>query len=424
MKKLLVLLVVLSTAAFSRELTLEQAIDLGLNNGKSIKTSEISKENADLNVRRAFKLALPKVTYNGKYEKSEHETRSMFVGERSNVEEKSGYSQSIGVYQPLFKGGAITGGILGAEASKSMANIYYLTEKRDVRMNIIENYSKIINDQRDLEVLKASMDELQERYKKQKEQLALRIITKADLLKTEFNILELESQITGKKTDLQISKKDLKLKLMIPENETITLQEFSVPENLLKEIHFKTDLSQALTNSLSAKLAGNKVKYARAEKMVSRSSLLPEIDAFATYGTAIESHNFNDSFDNAEWRGGIKVKWDVFNFGSGIDEYNVAQNNENIENLNKKITEDNIKLSVTRNYREVIRLEQLKESRKKALAASDENFAIDTERYNAGLISTVDFLLSESQHREAAVNYNAAILNYYIAFEKYRSSLI
>ncbi|MGL4997484.1 MAG: TolC family protein, partial [Cetobacterium sp.] len=44
--------------------------------------------------------------------------------------------------------------------------------------------------------------------------------------------------------------------------------------------------------------------------------------------------------------------------------------------------------------------------------------------YNAGLISTVDYLLSESQYREAAVAYNSAILNYYVAFEKYRSSLI
>lgn len=424
MKKLLVLLVVLSTAAFSRELTLEQAIDLGLENGKSIKTSEMSQENANLNVKRAFKSALPKVTYNGKYEKAEHTTRIMFDGETPDGKEKSGYSQTIGIYQPLFQGGAITGGIIGAKASKNMANIYYLTEKRDVRLDIIENYSRIINDQRDLEVLKSSMEELQERYKKQKEQLNLRIITKADLLKTEFNILDLESQITGKNTDLSIAKKDLKLKLMIPENEEILLKEFVVPENLLEGVNFSKDLNQALTNSLSAKLATNKVEYAQAEKMVSRSSLLPQVNAFATYGTARESHHFDESFDNAEWRGGINVTWDVFNFGSGIDEYSVAKNNENIETLNQKITEDNIKLSVTKNYREVIRLEQLKDSRKKALDASNENFAIDTERYNAGLISTVDYLLSESQHRQAAVDYNAAILNYYIAFEKYRSSLI
>ena len=421
MKKLLGLLVLLSTAAFSRELTLESAIDLALENGKSIKTTELSKENADLNVRRAFKAALPTVTYNGQYQRAEHTERSM---NDLNYDAKSGYTQTIGVYQPLFRGGAITGGIIGAEASKNIANIYLLSEKRDVRLDIISIYSSIINYEKDLTVLESSMKELQARYMKQKEQLDLRLVTKADLLKTEYSILELEAQITGTKTNLEIAKKDLKLKLMIPTNEEIVLKEFMVPENLTTGIDFEKDLDVALNNSLSAKLAVNKVDYASAEKIVARSSLLPQIDAFGTYGTSKESHHYDNSFDNAEWRGGVSVKWDVFSFGSTIDQYSVAKNNENIENLNQELTGDNIKLTVTKNYRELIRLQQLKTSRSKALEAATENFNIDTERYNAGLISTVDYLLSESQYRQAAVDYNSAVLNYYVAFEKYRSSLI
>ncbi|MGL5951226.1 MAG: TolC family protein, partial [Cetobacterium sp.] len=243
-------------------------------------------------------------------------------------------------------------------------------------------------------------------------------------LKTEYSILDLEAQITGTKTNLDIAKKDLKLKLMIPTNEDIILKDFVVPENLTAGIEFDKDLDQALNNSLSAKLAINKVDYAAAEKIVSRSSLLPQVDAFGTYGTAKESHHYNNSFDNAEWRGGVTVKWDVFSFGSTLDQYSVAKNNESIEFLNAELTGDNIKLTVTKNYRELIRLQQLKNSRSKALEASTENFNIDTERYNAGLISTVDYLLSESQYRQAAVDYNSAVLNYYVAFEKYRSSLI
>ncbi|MGL4954240.1 MAG: TolC family protein [Cetobacterium sp.] len=421
MKKLLGLLVLLSTAAFSRELTLESAIDLALENGKTIKSTELSRENAILNVRRAFKAALPTVTYDGKYQRSEHTARSM---NDMNDNQKSGYTQTIGLYQPLFRGGAITGGVIGAEASKNMANIYVLAEKRDVRLDIISIYSSIINYEKDLTVLEVSMKELEARNMKQKEQLDLRLITKADLLKTEYSILELESQITGTKTNLEIAKKDLKLKLMIPKGEEIVLRDFVVPENLTSGINFDNDLTVALTNSLSAKLAVNKVEYASAQKIVTRSTLLPQVDAFGTYGTAKESHHFDNSFDNAEWRGGISVKWDVFSFGSGVDQYNVAKNNENIENLNQELTLDNIKLSVTKNYRELIRLQQLKNSRGKALEAATENFNIDTERYNAGLISTVDYLLAESQYREASVEYNSSRLNYYVAFEKYRSSLI
>ncbi|MGL6024668.1 MAG: TolC family protein [Cetobacterium sp.] len=421
MKKLLGLLVLLSTAAFSRELTLESAIDLALENGKTIKSTEISKENANLNVKRAFKAALPTVTYNGQYQMSEHTKRSM---NDASGNEKTGYSQTIGLSQPLFRGGAITGGIIGAEASKNIANIYLLAEKRDVRLDIISLYSSIINYERDITVLNSSMKELEARKMKQKEQLDLRLITKADLLKTEYSILKLESEITGTKTNLEVAKKDLKLKLMIPKNEKITLKSFLVPPNLTNEINFESDLESALNNSLSAKLAISKVEYASAEKIVTRSSLLPQVDAFGSYGTAKESHKFDNSFDNAEWRGGLSVKWEVFSFGSSMDSYEVAKNNEDIENLNKELTFDSIKLTITKNYRELIRLEQQKNSKSKSLEAATENYNIDTERYNAGLISTVDYLLSESQYREAGVAYNSAILNYYVAFEKYRSSLI
>ncbi|MGL5089229.1 MAG: TolC family protein, partial [Cetobacterium sp.] len=188
MKKLLGLLVLLSTAVFSRELTLESAIDLALENGKTIKSAEFSKGNANLNVKRAFKAALPTVTYNGQYQMSEHTKRSMDM----NLNEKTGYTQTLGVSQPLFRGGAITGGIIGAKASKNMANIYVLAEKRDVRLDIISLYSSIINYERDITVLNSSMKELEARQMKQNEQLNLRLITKADLLKTEYSILELE----------------------------------------------------------------------------------------------------------------------------------------------------------------------------------------------------------------------------------------
>lgn len=420
MKKILGLLIVVSTTLFSRELTLQQAIDLGLDNSKSIKISGLSQKNSKLNVKKAFKAALPVLRYSGKYQKAEHSKTPMI----DTQDAKSGYLQTIGIYQPLFRGGAITGGILGAEASKNIANINLLSEKRDVRLNVISLYSDIINDEKDITVLNASMKQLQARYEKQKEQLKLRLITKSDLLKTEYSILDLDSQITGIKTKLEIARKDFKLKLMIPLNEKIVLKEFDIPNNLSKGIDFESDLTQALTNSLSARLALNKLKYAKAEKVVSRAGLLPQIDAFATYGTARESHHFNNSFDNAEWRGGVSIKWDVFSFGSDLDSYDIAKNNETIQTVSKEQTTDNIRLSVTKNYRELIRLGELKKSRKKALETAVENLKIDTERYNNGLISTVDYLLSESQQRKAAVDYNAARLDYYVAFEKYRSSLI
>lgn len=419
MKKIIGLLCLISTISLARQLTLSEAIDLGLKNGKTIKTSEISSRNAKINLNRAVKKALPQVTYEGQYKKSEHTTRKMI-----DIDAKSGYSQTIGIYQPLFTGGSIVGGILSAKASNDIAQLSYLAEKRDVRLEIIKLYNRVINYEKNLVVLNTSMKELKARYEKQKEQFSMRLITKADILKTEYSILELESEITGEETNLDISKKDLKLKLNFPRNEELDVINFEVPNDLLSKIDFKRDLIQALSNSISAKVAEKQVDYAKGEKMAAKGEFMPQVQAFVKYGNTRESHHYNNSFDEAEWRGGVSVSWNIFNFGSGVDQYIQAKNNEEIEEINQKLVQDNIRLTVTKNYKELIRLQQARESKERAVEAAKENFAIDTERYNAGLISTVDYLMSESQWREAAVDYNSAILDYYMAFEIYRSSLI
>ena len=72
MKKTLGLLLLLSSTVLARQLTLDQAIELSLENSKEIKVSSMAAEKARLNVGVAFKKALPSVVYNGSYTRSEY----------------------------------------------------------------------------------------------------------------------------------------------------------------------------------------------------------------------------------------------------------------------------------------------------------------------------------------------------------------
>ena len=94
------------------------------------------------------------------------------------------------------------------------------------------------------------------------------------------------------------------------------------------------------------------------------------------------------------------------------------------ENLKKISTKENIEINVKSAYLDVLSLEKQIASQSKALEAAQANFELDQERYDAGLISTVDYLTSENNLREATITYNKILLEYYYAFEKYRSLLI
>ncbi|MGL6169696.1 MAG: TolC family protein, partial [Fusobacteriaceae bacterium] len=251
-----------------------------------------------------------------------------------------------------------------------------------------------------------------------------RIITKTDILKTEFNLLEIESQMIGTKNNIAIDMNDIKKKLNIPSSENLTLVPFSVPESLTSGIDFNRDLNTVKFESVKALKAKNNVELAGVNKVVARSAMLPTVNGFGKYGTFTEETNFNDTTNKAEWRAGVSVNWNVFQFGKDYDKYKASKIEVEKEEINKSISEDNIEISLTTAYLELIRLEKVRDSKNKAMLAAQENFKLDTERYNVGLISTVDYLLSETQMRDSMVSYNGTLNDYYVAFEKYRALLV
>lgn len=430
MKKVLGILFLMSTAAFARNLTLDEAIELSLNNSKKIEISSRNKKIGDINLGIAFKAALPSVTYEGSYSRMEHSTRDVY-GRQTEVKghkgvkykQKDGYTSQVVISQPIFQGGAILGGIKGAKAMADIAELSYIADKRDVRLNTIQLYSNIIKYQKDLEALETSKKELEIRHKEQQNKLDLRLIIKADLLKTEVAMLEVDSNIVQVKNLIYTEMKKLKIDTGLTNEEELILADLNVPEGLSSEINFDNDMITAKTQSLTALISKNNVEYAKAEKMVAFSDNLPKVNAFVQYG-GYERESMDDSFHNEEWRGGVKVTWELFNFGSGIDSYRAANQSYKIEQLNDSIAQDNIEIDLTTAYSEVIRLEKLRIAMRSSLEASQENYDIDTERYKAGLLSTQDYLNSEAQLRQSKVDYNKAESDYLVAFEKYRSLLI
>lgn len=433
MKKIWGLLLVLSNSVFARELTLDQAIQMALDNSKEIKISQKDVETAKLNVGIAFKNALPSVIYTGSYTRSEYDrkitveerpSQRLDSGKKRETDAKGGYLQKITISQPIFQGGAILGGIQYANAYKNIADLLYLGSQRDIRLETIQVYSDIVRNEKDLEALISSREELKATYDKQKAQLDLRLITKADMLKTEYSILEVESQIIGTQNQIAVQKENLKLKLGLPRTEDLTVVEFDVPMYLSRNIDFKADLNQALTESIDAMVASKYVDMADAQRKVARADMLPQVSAFASYGVESDRRKYNATMDDAEWRGGVQVTWNVFEFGKNYDSYRVAAISKEQEELREKISKDTIDINVTDAYLELIKLEKERDSKGRALEAAIENYKIDKEKYAAGLISTIDFLASETQVREAKVGYNQVVIDYLYAFEKYRSMLI
>ena len=423
MKKILTVFLLMTNIILARDLTLEQAIDLSLSNSKEMKISEKNLDISKLNVNKAIKNALPSVTYAGAYTVGEHERQILTQSERDRINKKRGYTQNLKLTQPLFTGGAVTAGIKGAKAYENIASYSYLQSKIKNRLDTIKIFSDIINAQRNLEALKYSEGVLLKRYQKQEEQLKLRLITKTDVLQTEYSIEDIRAQMINIKNVIDTNMEKLYIRTGINKSEPLNLIPFDIPNNFSEKINLNSDLKQAINESLSAKLAEEQVKVASATRMAAVGDLLPKVNAFASYGTG-ERTTFERSYKDGEWTGGIEVSWKVFSFGSDLDNYRVAKLQEEQEELKETSTKENIEINVRSAYLNVLSLEKQIASQSKALEAAKVNFELNQEKYDAGLISTVDYLDFENTYRRARIAYNKVLLDYYYAFETYRSLLI
>ena len=423
MKKILTVFLLMTNIVLARDLTLDQAIDLSLNNSKEMRISEKNLDISKLNVSKAFKNALPSVTYTGAYTVGEHERQILTQSERNYVSKKRGYTQNLKLTQPLFTGGVVTAGIKGAKAYENIASYSFLQSKIKNRLDTIKIFSDIINAQRHLEALKYSEGVLLKRYQKQEEQLKLRLITKPDILQTEYSIEDIRAQMINVKNVVDTNMEKLYIRTGISKSEPLNLVPFDIPNNFSEKINLDSDLKQAINESLSAKVAEEQVKVASATRMAAVGDLLPQVSAFASYGTG-ERTTFERSYRDGEWTGGVQVSWKVFSFGSDLDNYRVAKLQEEQEELRETSTKENIEIDVRSAYLNVLSLEKQIASQAKALEAAKVNFELNQEKYDAGLISTVDYLDFENTYRQARIAYNKVLLDYYYAFETYRSLLI
>ena len=159
--------------------------------------------------------------------------------------------------------------------------------------------------------------------------------------------------------------------------------------------------------------------------MAAVGDLLPQVNAYVSYGTGgQERATFSRTYKDAEWIGGVQVSWKVFSFGKDLDSYKVAKLEEEQEEFKNTSTKENIEINVKSAYLNVISLEKQVASQRKAMEAAKSNFEMNQEKYDAGLISTIDYLDFENTYRQATIAYNKALLDYYYAFETYRSLLI
>jgi outer membrane protein len=403
-----------SQTATDSVLTLQQCIDIAIKNNLDVKKSELQMQTAHVNLNQARENLLPAI--NGQVDHSINSGRGIDPSTNTYVKQsfKSG-NYSLNSDLTVFSGLQNLNSIKQTSLAYQAGKMDFQQAKDQVTINVITAYLIVLDN---TELLNQVKNQLMV-SKKQVERLE--ILEKEGANKLPSDLYDLkgtygDNQLTVVNTSntLKTSKLNLLQILNIPYQENITLQPINAGD-LDKQTPNSADQVYDIALNQLAYVKAATLRRQSAEKGVSvaRGSLLPTISLFGGISTnyssaaqiAGQNIGYYDQFkNNYGTQVGVSLRIPILNYFQNRNKVALAkiqlQNNIYVEQTTKVELKQDVEqayMNMTSAYsRYNVLVEQVK--------AYTESFRTAEIRFNAGVLTSVDFVVAKNNLDRANLN--------------------
>lgn len=424
------------------ELDLDTAVDMAYKNNFEIKKAAEDLDTAKLQRGEAMKSLLPKLSYNFGYVKLDKpvvlsygssggnpigvdslggKVLSLPSSKKELADSENNYSHSFQVAQPIYIGGMEWAGLEMANSGEKRAVLQMQQQKANTKLVITENYLKVIKAEKSKIIMENALREMNENYKKMEEMSNLKMIPRTSLLEMKSRIIDMESNIIGMTTAVEMAKLTLKNDLGIDSKEELKVKEFKPDLSKLSGITLDEDIKYALKNKRAVKMLEIYKRVVKENINVARGGVLPTITAFFKYD--YKANKLEESFesDKSSWAAGVNLSINLWDWGITFDKMGERTNDYDKAELDEKNALSGIEMGIRAGYLEIDRLKKLIDSKKSALENAKENYNIEKDKLNMKMSTATEFLGAENLLRKAETDVATTEIDYYLAFEKYKN---
>lgn len=406
-------------------LSLNDALQLSKEGNYELKLAqaEVDKMQADKN--KSLAVFLPQVTLSETYVKTDDplnvfglKLKQKIVSMAdfnplllNNPDAFKNYNTKLEVLQPLIN----LDGFFGRNAAaEGLSALNYKKERTEnfIDFMVKTTYYQLVLTNKSLVVINQALQTAKANRKLIKDYYDEGMITKADYLRGEVYVANLESKKAEVENAVQKVNDNLRLMLGLDKNVEIQPTDtLSLPA--VSETNF--DVKSAIENRSDIQAYSHKVSSFKSMKLMNQMKFLPRLNAFGIY-----EYNDNKAFgDGAKnWMIGLNLQWNVFN---GFQ--NVAAVQKSAAELDQ--AEIEYRKAVTQGENEIKEaLNDLVTARTKVALAktaaeqSDESLKITRDRYEKGLEKTTDLVNAQTAASGAHLNYLQAVFFYNVSVFK------
>lgn len=401
---LFVALAINAHAQEKRTLTLDEAVQLGIQNSKNLKIDEAKISEATANYLEAKNNQLP----------SMKASLSALALANANVDLKilpksaggnspkanSAFFGNVSASLPIFAGGRIKYGIQSAEYLIEASKLSAENDKTAIAYNVSQAYNNLFKANQAIKVLEENLSASQQRDQSFLKLENNGVIARNDRLKANLQTSNIELQLLEAHNNYNIANINMDLLLGLPETTQIEIDPNYISE-LSPEENLTYYMNQAVANRKDLQALNYQQKAAELGTKAAKAESLPTVALTGGY-VAAEVPKILSVYNAANI--GLGVQYNIDNLWKKNSSLMKAEAREKQLAATEELVTDQIKLDVNRDYQNAVFAQKKIAVYEKAAAQANENYRVTNNKYKNGLATITELLDADAAQISANVN--------------------
>jgi outer membrane protein TolC len=407
-----------------RELALEEAVNIGLENAPLIIARIGDYVAAQQRVNQALAPLLPQLTGSGSYGR----LRSI-----STVTGAAGYtdfgSASVTASQLLFDFGRTWAAKDVAKSSAEALKEVLEAQKLDIAQLVKTQYFTLLLSKRLVQVNLAALDRAEVNLRSAKGFFQVGTQPKSFVTRAEVDVANARVNVIRAQNAVNLARVALNTAMGIAVNaptevrNLLAYQEFPTNRDLL--------VSEALRNRPEYRQVKAQAEAADASVRQTFRDFFPSLFGSGTYGVtgvtgapAFNSRSTSGFIDSGnEWNVGLTLSWSIFDGGARIARYKEAKASLEASQARVRDAELQIWQNVEQSYLNLGEGEERIGAAQKAVESAEENYQLARGRFDAGVANIIELTDAQLALTQAQSDEAQALSDYRIAIARLERAL-
>lgn len=317
------------------------------------------------------------------------------------------HTNTVSITVPIFTGGRLEGAIKQARENLKYYQYGMDSSYQTTRYNAEKGYYDVLQAANTVNLDKETVDRLAEHLKNTQAQFAVGVVAKADVLRSEVELVDAQQTLTQAENAYNINVATLNNIIGLPT---------ATPLNLSQGLEYKPN-SYALDNCVTYAMANRpeihqaeaSVNMAKAAQQQANAGNLPQVNLGASNEWS-DTHFAGRKRDN--WALGVTLTQNIWDYGVTAAKVREAKANVVKAQESYRQIADEVRLAVRSSYLSMREAEKRIKTTEVAVAQAEEDYRIAQLRYSAGVGTNTDVMDASVALTTAKNNYIQALYDY------------